>query len=197
MPAISGWNNLYVEKFSFRKGQAFHGEEKMAHGIRFNQNIIVGPQPTEAEIRELASKGIKGVINLRTEHEEDQPLSPEREGEIVRQAGMAYVHFPVTMARAKMKLVDRFRSELDSIPKPVFVHCKVGKRAGAFVLMDIAAKQDLSAEEAIQKAESLGFECEPVRLREFVDSYLERERESSLADTGRRSPIPRPHPVGG
>lgn len=166
----------------------------MVGRIRFNQNIIVGAQPSEAEIREMASEGIKGVINLRTDHEDMQPLSPEREGEIVRKAGMEYVHLPVTMAKAKLKLVDRFRSELDSIAKPVFVHCKLGKRAGAFVLMEVAAEHGLSGEEALKRAQSVGFECEHPRVREFVKSYLERETKSSQLETNRRTSVP--HLVG-
>ena len=33
------------------------------------------------------------------------------------------------------ELVDRFREKFPNLPKPVYAHCKSGKRAGAMVMM--------------------------------------------------------------
>jgi len=162
----------------------------MPDRIRFSEDIIVGAQPSEAEIRAMCADGIKGIINLRTAGEEMQPLSPEREGEIVRKAGLEYVHIPVAMGRATPELVDRFRSELSSIAKPVFVHCKLGKRAGAFTLMHAAAENGWSADEALKKAESMGCQCEYPRTRELVRSYL-APREGEIS-RGNPSPLASP-----
>ncbi len=44
--------------------------------MQISDQVTVGPQPSEAELQKLTQQGSKSIINLRTEGEEDQPLSP-------------------------------------------------------------------------------------------------------------------------
>lgn len=145
----------------------------MTQHMQINEQITVGGQPAEGEIKQLAQDGFKTVVNLRTEGEEDQPLSPTAEGDKVRESGMEYVHFPVSKDEMSPELADEFRQRFPSFDAPVFVHCGSGKRAGAFVVMDKAIKQGWSGEDTLKQAEEMGFECKVPEIKEFVKSYVD------------------------
>ena len=68
----------------------------MKNEIKIDENITSARQPTEDEIKKLPQRGFKSVINVRTSGEEDQPLTPEAEGELVRKLGMQYLNIPVS-----------------------------------------------------------------------------------------------------
>ncbi|TWT90358.1 Beta-lactamase hydrolase-like protein [Pseudobythopirellula maris] len=145
----------------------------MAQQTKINDELTVGPQPTENEIQKLGGQGFKSVVNFRTADEDEQPLSPEAEGEVVSSAGMEYSNIPVSMQSMGPDLVDRFREKYAKLPKPVFAHCKSGKRAGAMVMMHVAVEQGMSGEETLQKAKEVGFECDQPQLEQFVRQYVD------------------------
>lgn len=144
----------------------------MTQQMQMNEQLTVGGQPSLEELRQLADEGFRTIVNLRTEGEEDQPLSPEEEGTEVRQLGMEYVHFPVDKEQMNEELENEFRERLGTFSAPVFVHCSSGKRAGAFVVMDQAIGAGWSGEETLQKAEEMGFECKDTKIRDFVKNYV-------------------------
>ncbi|MBD3675372.1 MAG: protein tyrosine phosphatase family protein [Planctomycetaceae bacterium] len=145
----------------------------MQNTMKINDQISVGPQPSESDLQQLSQQGFKTVVNFRTEGEEDQPLSPATEGDKVQAIGMEYLSIPVSMKSMGAELVDQFRDQYPELPKPVFAHCKSGKRAGAMVMMHVAVEQGMSGEETLQKAEEMGFECEQEELRKFVKHYVD------------------------
>ncbi len=145
----------------------------MQDTMKINDNVTVGAQPSEDQLQQLDQQGYKSVINFRTDGEDDQPLSPDAEGKQVRAQGMSYLHVPVAMGSMNTELVDQFRERYAALPKPVFAHCKSGKRAGAMVMMHVAAEQGVNGEQTIQKAEQMGFECEQEELRQFVRAYVD------------------------
>ncbi|EMI18623.1 hypothetical protein RMSM_04451 [Rhodopirellula maiorica SM1] len=71
------------------------------------------------------------------------------------------------------EVVDRFREQYRKLPKPVFAHCKSGKRAGAMMMMHIAAEQGMSGEQTLEQAEKMGFECDQPELEQFVKNYVD------------------------
>jgi len=141
--------------------------------MKISDQVTVGPQPSEDQLRQLGKQGFKSVVNFRTEGEEDQPLSPKAEGEMAKAAGMTYLHVPVSTKSMGPQQVDQFRREYPSLPKPVFAHCKSGKRAGAMVMMHMAVEQGMSGEQTLQQAEKMGFKCDQPELKEFVKSYVD------------------------
>jgi uncharacterized protein (TIGR01244 family) len=146
----------------------------MENQIKINEQITVGAQPTEAELRTLNQKGFKTVINLRVRNEEDQLILPEDEGEKVRDLGMTYLNLPVSASEIRVEQVDDFRNAVDKLPKPIFVHCNAGKRSGAFAMMQQAAEQGWSGDETLRKAEEMGFECDSPELIDFVKEYVDQ-----------------------
>ena len=75
------------------------------------------------------------------------------------------------------ELVDEFREKYPQLPKPVFAHCKSGKRAGAMVMMHVAVEEGMGGEETLRKAEEMGFECEQEELRQFVKNYVDQHAQ--------------------
>lgn len=148
----------------------------MEDRVKMSEGLFVGAQPSEEQLGQLAREGVKTVVNLRTEGEEDQPFSPAEEGEKVRALGMRYLHIPVSSKEPRAEQVDRFRGEVPGLPGPVFVHCAKGKRAGAFAMMHQAVEAGWSGEEALRKAERMGFECDVPALKDFVRGYIDENR---------------------
>lgn len=148
--------------------------------VGINDRITSGRQPTEEEIKKLPQEGFRTIINLRTTGEEDQAFTPQQEGNLVKDLGMTYVNIPVSSQEGpKPGQVDQFRKEVERLPGPVFVHCRRGKRSGAFALMHEAVKEGLSGEEAFQKAESLGYECDVPKLKEFFKNYINEHQKAA------------------
>jgi len=141
--------------------------------MKINGEVSVGAQPLEEELHKLSQQKFKSVVNFRTDGEEEQPLSPKAEGEKVEAAGMQYLHIPVSMKSMGTELVDQFREKFAELPKPVFAHCKSGKRAGAMVMMHMAAEQGMTGDQTLQQAKEMGFECDQPQLETFVREYVD------------------------
>jgi len=150
----------------------------MAKNMKINDQVTVGPQPSEEEIRQLKEKGFKSIVNFRTDGEDEQPLTPDAEGEKVNAAEMKYLHIPVSMESMGPETVDQFREKYSDLPKPVFAHCKSGKRAGAMVMMDMAVDKGMTGEQTLEKAKEMGFECDKPELEQFVRQYVDSHTQS-------------------
>ena len=149
----------------------------MAHRIRINDGLSVDTgQPTREELERLAQEGFRTVVNLRMAGEQNQPLSPEAEGEAARKAGLDYLHIPVASTDPRPDQVDRFREKLSELPGPVLVHCASGKRSGAFAILQLADQERLSGEDALARARTLGFDWKSPELEGFVKGYLDQRR---------------------
>ncbi|TLD43206.1 MAG: Zn-dependent hydrolase [Candidatus Jettenia ecosi] len=145
----------------------------MKDQMKISEDITSSRQPSQEEIKKLPQQGFKSVVNLRASEEEDMPFSPQEEGEFVRESGMEYLNIPISPKEGpKSEQVDQFRSETEHLPKPIFIHCHTGKRSGALAMIYLALKEGLTGEEALQKAESMGFECNVPGLKEFFINYI-------------------------
>lgn len=153
----------------------------MSNRMKFNDQLTVGAQPSENELQGLTKEGFQSVINFRTAGEEDQPLGPDAEGDVVRAAGLKYLHVPVSMDGMDEKKVDQFREQYQSLPKPVFAHCKSGKRAGAMMMMHTAVEQGLSGDQALEQAKEMGFECDKPELEKFVKQYVDNRTQAATS----------------
>lgn len=145
------------------------------HGL-----AILG-QPDEHGLRSLADAGVKTVINLRHDAEDAMPLSVQEEGAICEGLGMDYVNLPVSMkppaeGGADEKLATAFETVLTAAREagPVAVHCKLGQRAGAMVLIALARHQGWDTTTALHEAARLGLghATQPGALRDYIRRCL-------------------------
>lgn len=151
----------------------------LSKAIQINDEVTVGPQPSEEEIQQLADERFRAVVNFRAEEEEEQPFSPRQEGLKVRAAGMDYLNIPITVDSLGADVVDRFRRQFDSLAKPVYAHCGHGERAAALIMMHLARKQGLSGEQTLKKAEDMGLEYDSPELTQFIRTYVDEHGNGS------------------
>ena len=59
----------------------------------FENGMLIGPQPTEGDVRQAKQKGIKTVIDLRMPRKTSTPKE-----ELVARSGLDYVNIPVNQA---------------------------------------------------------------------------------------------------
>ena len=144
--------------------------------LKLNQEVTVGCQPSKQDLQELALEGYRSVVNLRPAGEEVEQLSPTSEGSLVYQLGMEYDHLPAALNSLNSATVDRFRADYAHLPKPVFVHCKSGKRAGAFALLHLAAERGWDGAKTLEEAEQMGLHLDQPQLLAFVESYADQHR---------------------
>ena len=140
--------------------------------------IWVMPQPATADLRRLAARGVRTVVNLRHAGEfadhaaGTRPLSIEAEGDLCRRLGMDYAHLPVSMKTADTRLAEGFEKVLAAAREhgPVVVHCRLGQRAGAMVLIAAAKHLGWDGPDALAKADGIGLAeaVEPASLRAYI-----------------------------
>lgn len=80
----------------------------------------------ESGVQELADKGFKTIIDLRTEVE-----GTLAEKQAVEAAGMHYINIPVTSAGINDTQLEAFTNVIEQAATPVLLHCASGNRAGA------------------------------------------------------------------
>ena len=146
----------------------------MQHVVKLDDRFTVAKfAPAADALRSAAAEGFKSVVNMRTANEK-QDVTPEEERAHAEAAGLTYLHHPVDGEKLSDEVVDSFREKARTLPGPVLVHCASGKRSGAMVMMHLGAEQGLSGDEVIQKATSMGFECDTPGLENFVRGYVDR-----------------------
>ncbi len=144
--------------------------------MKVNEQFTVGSQPTMEELRELADKGFKTVVNVREAGETEQPHSPGEEGEEVRKLDMQYLNTPVSSEAIQTAQIDAFRAQIGELQGPIFVHCKSGMRAGACVMVCGAIQAGWSGQQTLDTATQMGFECKIPALKAFVREYVDAHK---------------------
>lgn len=140
------------------------------------QEILIGAQPQREDITALAAEGVQTVVNLRVENESDDQLSPVDEAQLVREAGMEYLHIPVIGSQIREGQVDEFRNAVEKLPKPIFVHCAKGNRAALFTVMDQSVREQTGGKNALSRITDLGYDCDDANLRTFVKDYVDSRK---------------------
>ena len=140
-------------------------------GKKINDNMTVTGQITPEDLQQASQEGFKSVLNLRAPGEEGFLPDEERQ---VQAAGLAYKNIPVKKEEISDELTSQVLKVMDELPKPVLVHCASGMRAGAMAFMHLATREGMTAEEAMGKAQAVGFDCssEP-ELKEFFEQYVD------------------------
>jgi uncharacterized protein (TIGR01244 family) len=97
--------------------------------VRITGKLWVAGQPAMAELQPLAAGGFAAIVNDRPDGEEaGQPRSVAME-KAAREAGLAYVHIPVTGPSITEADVRAFQAAVAKASGPVLAYCKSGTRA--------------------------------------------------------------------
>ncbi|BCM92742.1 beta-lactamase hydrolase-like protein [Abditibacteriota bacterium] len=136
----------------------------------WNNRISIGSALEEGDAQKLHDEGIRTVIDLRTNDE----INPA-EKSWVEGVGLDYELLPTSPQLLDDAAVMRFIQEVDASSGPVYIHCKMGGRAGIMALLHDAVAGGWTIEKTMQVAQEkdvkLGDDSPYV---DFVQDYLER-----------------------
>jgi uncharacterized protein (TIGR01244 family) len=134
---------------------------------RVDDHYYRGAQPEGRDYADLAALGVKTVINLTSD--DAQPNEPG----LTSQAGMNYVHIPMTMHRppTQGQLAQFFRVVNDPAKQPVYVHCVGGRhRTGVMTAAYRISTDGWTADRAFKemKQYKFGFDFLHAEFKDFV-----------------------------
>lgn len=144
--------------------------------VRLGTDVALGPAPTVDEIEELERAGFRSMICLDVEGEERQALSPNVEASWAHTFELRHERLSVDPHFLDSDLAQRFRALLAGIEKPVYVHSRDGRRAGALMAIELGRSRGLTGAQALEQAAQHGFPGDDERLRAFVVREVERGR---------------------
>ena len=116
--------------------------------------LLLGGQPTEADLQAMKASGYGTIINLRGQGEAGTDLEPT----LVQQLGMNYVHIPVNgAAGVTVDNARRLKEAIDTASgQALVVHCASGNRVGALFALAAAEFEGLAPELALEKGRAYG-----------------------------------------
>jgi uncharacterized protein (TIGR01244 family) len=142
--------------------------------LKLSDQVWTGGQPWPEHLTKLKEAGIKVIINLRAHAE----YEGAREEAKVKELGMGYFNIPVDGQSPDELDADDFLKLTDEQLKngPVFIHCAVGTRVGAFWMIRRVMRDGWEFEKALEEANKIGLNNHP-RLTEFAKDYIERKKK--------------------
>lgn len=129
--------------------------------------MTTGGQPNDADLKALADRGIKTVINFRpaSEHPDFDEATK------VKALGMTYINIPINgLKDATAENAALLKDALDKTEGKVFLHCKSGTRAGVMLGLEKFLHEGYSKEAAIK----FGAAANTERTGGFVKSAIEK-----------------------
>ena len=135
-----------------------------------NEHVYRGGQPAPESWQQLAKIGVKTVIDLRREGEEEHSVA--QEAAAVAKAGMTYVNVPMKGVVAPTdEQIAKIMALLNS-NEPVFVHCKRGSdRTGTVIACYRISHDRWQQKQALQEAKSHGMGFVQVGLKRYIMTY--------------------------
>ncbi|OJY74112.1 MULTISPECIES: TIGR01244 family sulfur transferase [unclassified Rhizobium] len=112
--------------------------------IAVTRKLWVMRQPDVWEFADLAGRGFTTVINNRPDGEDVAQPGSEAEERAAHEAGLGYVHLPVTSTGMTQTDARRFQEAIDAAPGPVIAHCRSGARSFFLWIMtgELEGKRD-------------------------------------------------------
>jgi len=101
--------------------------------VRIDERVGTAGQPTEAQLRDVATDGYAAVVNLGLL--DPRYCLPDEAG-LVASLGMSYRHIPVKFDAPAVEDFAAFAATMDEwAGKKTFVHCAANYRASAFTAL--------------------------------------------------------------
>ncbi|WAT16874.1 protein tyrosine phosphatase family protein [Aurantiacibacter sp. MUD11] len=102
---------------------------KIPNWQRLSDQVTTSGKLVEEDLPELASMGVREVIDLIPEGHEDELAN---EGDKLAALGIGYVRIPVPFRTPTEDHYGRFVDQLAKVEKPVHVHCVANWRVSPF-----------------------------------------------------------------
>ena len=141
-----------------------------------DHSITVGTTPTLSELRQLALKGYRTVVDLRMPNEIGA-LSIAEEREAALSARMEFLQISVPARTLPGEQLDIFRRELAALPKPAYVHCTCGGRALLFGAVHLGLEVDEPEDAILTRIQGRDLIDDPTLYDRPIRDYVQRARE--------------------
>ncbi len=150
------------------------GETKTAS--QFGDQVYFGSQPEESDFPLIAAKGIRTVLNLRTEVEMSEVGFDEAAA--AHEAGLYYLNIPIGREQPDEGTQELIYSIIDDESRrPLLIHCASSNRVGYVWATYRGKRSALTVDEALDEGQQAGMRS-PV-LVEWVRQELESEPEET------------------
>jgi len=141
--------------------------------VELSSRLGSGGQPTDAGMKELAEKGYKIVINLRTSSEEADLAAEEKQA---MQLGLRYYAIPLDGKQPSETQAMAFNTLMSALKNDkVFVHCGSGNRVGSLMMIYFALEESMPLDKAEQEARKAGLRS--AQLLEFAKQVIGRQKK--------------------
>ena len=147
--------------------------------IRISNSFSIGPQPETIDQHELLQlDGFRTLVNLSAKGELDQSVTPYDASVMAEDAGLRYIHFPVSISSMKFEHVDDFLGLVAGRRGSTYVHCRLGQRSGPFCLVAHAIANSIAPSAVMPLANELGIGWGAEMITDFVVGYLQSRQDN-------------------
>ena len=135
---------------------------------KVNDSLYRGAQPDALGIKNLKKLGVKTILNLRMGDEAWKGEEAEAAAN-----GIVYTNMPMDgITRPTHEQIAKALAIIDSLPSPVFVHCKHGcDRAGTIIACYRIRHDRWSNASALQEAEHYGISWFAWGMRKYIAEF--------------------------
>lgn len=117
------------------------------------EGVLLGPQPTEDDLRQAKQKGMKTVIDFRMPNE-----TSNSNADSAARHGLEYVSIPVNKASLSQAQIEELDRAMQDKEGPFLIHCASGARAALLLSLRKAKQHNWSASQTFEEARRMGFD---------------------------------------
>jgi tyrosine-protein phosphatase SIW14 len=135
---------------------------------KVNDSLYRGAQPDAVGISNLKKLGIKTILNLRMTNEVWKSEEANAHAN-----GLIYTNVPMNgVGRPTPEQVAKALALIETLPSPVFVHCKYGcDRAGTIIACYRIQHYHWSSEAALQEARHYGISMFAWGMKKYIVEF--------------------------
>ena len=145
---------------------------------KVSDQLYRGAQPSEPGFKKLSELGIKTLVNLRGEDENNQI-----EKKAAESAGLRYFTVPLPgLSAPSDEQVARVMAVInDPENQPVFIHCKRGAdRTGTIGAIYRISREGWTADKAIAEARRYGMSWAEFGMRSYISNYYKQQIRTQI-----------------
>jgi uncharacterized protein (TIGR01244 family) len=120
---------------------------------QIEDDVFIGAQPTEQDLRNLKQQGVKTVIDFRLPSE-----TPAPNENLAKICGLDYANIPVNKASLSTGQIDELEHVMQQKQGPFLMHCASGARAAMLLSLSKAKQNHWTAERTFEEARTMGFD---------------------------------------
>lgn len=141
-----------------------------------NRDVWVGPTPTADLVAQLASWGVRSVVNNQRDDEEIRVLTSAECEATAHKFGLDYAHsivadrFHVTDAE-----VEDFIRHFEALPKPVYIYCRAGFRAALIWALAQVGRMDM--DDIIEEVFATGYDLTRIGKPQMIERLRKLEKK--------------------